>query len=140
MRYFKVFLVRLVRIIKLFICVLWFITKILSNFTWEQMARQRIIRNVNIDVQNKLLVGVKFEVARFHECGLEGGKGWYFTLLKNTWKLLHYLDGWNQGPKWSMLFLKIIFWPQFKFFMLLKIIIANVKLLMGITLEGLKCL
>lgn len=39
------------------------------------MPRQRIIRNVNIDVQNKLLVGVKFEVARFHDCGLEGGKG-----------------------------------------------------------------
>jgi hypothetical protein len=85
----------LVRIIKLFICFLWFITKVLSKFTLEQMPSQRIIRNVNIDVQNKLLVGVKFQVARFHECELEGGKGWYLTLLKNTWKILHYLDEWN---------------------------------------------
>jgi hypothetical protein len=89
--------------------------KSLCKFTWEQTQRQRIIRNVNIDVQNKLLVGVKFEVARFHECGLEGGKGWYLRLLKNTWKLLHYLDGWNQGCKWSMIFLKSNFDPNLSF-------------------------
>jgi hypothetical protein len=103
MRYFEVFLVR---IIKLFTCVLWFITKVFSKFTWEQMPSQKTISYI---VEKHVQVITLF--------------GWMKPRIQVKYDIL-----------------KFTFWPQLRIFMLIQWLIIDVKLSMGITLEGLKCL